>query len=110
MPYKFSELRRSGTPHTQSETSLIDLLLANIRIARALLDAARVSRNPTRRSTILCTVRRAILSIRYVAEEIEDLSARAEIEESANRLEVESSSISNSPNRLDLYLSHSQKS
>ena len=110
MPYKFSELRRSATLHTERETSLIDFLSANIRIARSLLDTAKVSRNPTRRSTILCTVRRAILSIRHVAEEIEDLDARAEIEESANKLEDEFSSISNAPAAPDLQLSHCQES
>jgi hypothetical protein len=108
-PYKFSELRRSETLRVQSEISLIDFLSTNIRIARALLDTARACRNPTRRSTILCTVRRAILSIRHVAEEIEDPGARAEIEESANRLEDEFSSISNSPDGLNLHLSHSQR-
>jgi hypothetical protein len=110
MPYKFIELRRSETLHAQSEMNLIDFLSTNIRIARSLLDTARVSRNPARRTTILCTLRRAILSIRHVAEEIEDLSARAEIEESANRLEDEFSSISNPPSRINLHLSHCQKS
>jgi uncharacterized membrane protein len=95
MPYKFSEFRRSQTLCAQSQTRLIDFLARDIRVTQALLNTARVSRNPVRKSEIRNTVRRAILSIRHCAEEIEDQSARAEVEEDANRLQEALISISN---------------
>jgi ribosomal protein S20 len=74
---------------------LIDFLGTDIRLARALLDTAKVSRNPARKSEIRNTVRRAILSIRHCSEEIEDQNARTEVQEDADRLQEALSAISN---------------
>ena len=74
---------------------LIDFLATDIRVARALLDTARDSRNPARKSEIRNTVRRAILSIRHCAEEIEDPGMRTEVQEDADRLQEAWTAISN---------------
>ncbi len=95
MPYKFSELQRSQTLLAQTQLRLIDFLATDIRVAETLLETARVSRNPVRKSEIRNTVRRAILSIRHFAEEIEDEKSRVEIQEHADRLQEALSSISN---------------
>jgi hypothetical protein len=73
----------------------MDFLATDIRVAQALLDTARVSRNPVRKSEIRNTVRRAILSIRHCAEEIEDQNARIVLQEDADRLQEALTAISN---------------
>lgn len=95
MPYKFSELRRSHNSPAQLQMRLIDFLATDIRVAQALIDTARVSRNPVRRTEIRNTVRRAILSIRHFAEEIEEPGARIEVQEDADRLQEALAAMSN---------------
>jgi hypothetical protein len=87
MPYTFTEALRSSAPSAQGQARLIRTLLADIRVAGSLLDAARVSRNHARKSEIRNMVRRAILSIQFLSDEIEDQHTRMEVQGNAERLQ-----------------------
>ncbi len=88
MPANFLRLRdKSSALHAQNQAALIQFLRTDTEVSLALLDKAQITRDANHRSALIETVRKSLASIRHLAERIEDVSKRSEIEKGADKLE-----------------------
>jgi hypothetical protein len=66
-----------ATLHAQNQAALIEFLRTDTEIAQSLLETARITRYPDRKSALIETVQKAVVSILRLAERIEDPSERS---------------------------------
>lgn len=87
MPANFLKLRdRSSALRAQNQAALIQFLQTDIEVSLSLLETARITGDPNRRSALVETVRKSLASIRHLAERVEDLSKRSEIQKDSDKL------------------------
>jgi hypothetical protein len=88
MPANFLRLRdKSSALRAQNQAALIQFLRTDIEVSLSLLETAQITRDPNHRSVLIETVRKSLVSIRHLAERIEDLSRRSEIQKGTAKLE-----------------------
>ncbi len=88
MPPNFLRLRdKSSALRAQNQAALIRFLRTDIEMSLSLLETARITRDSDRRDVLIETVRKSIASIRHLAERIEDLNKRSEIQTGKDSLE-----------------------